>query len=143
MIKPKNLPRDPNSRAFKIMQYATGQIEPTPEETTIPREVFTKSGSEGGKLRAERLSSGQRSKIAKNAAKARWSKKKPSAKIKAQIAFHENEIEFLKSLLDPKRMEVLASVSEVTEQESMISLGQDRRIIYDRESKTVQLSGKE
>jgi len=48
MIKPKKLPRDPNERAFKIMQYATGLTEPTEEETNIPREVFTKSGSEGG-----------------------------------------------------------------------------------------------
>jgi hypothetical protein len=78
MIKPKNLPRDPNARAFKIMQYATGQIVPTPEETTIPREVFTKSGSEGGKKRAELLSQKERSKIAKKAAKVRWMKaKKP------------------------------------------------------------------
>ncbi len=75
MIKPKKLPRDPNQRAFKIMQYATGQIEPTEEETAIPREVFVKKGSEGGKLRATRLSAEKRSEIAKKAAKARWKKK--------------------------------------------------------------------
>jgi hypothetical protein len=72
MIKSKTLPRDPNSRAFKIMQYATGQIEPTEEETTIPREVFTQSGSKGGKARATSLSAKKRAAIAKKAAKARW-----------------------------------------------------------------------
>ena len=74
MIKPKTLPRDPNSRAFKIMQYATGQIEPTEEETTIPREVFVKSGAEGGKARAKSLTGKRRASIAKKAAKARWAK---------------------------------------------------------------------
>ena len=74
MIKPKSLPRDPNARAFKIMQYATGQIEPTPEETAIPREVFTKSGSEGGSIRAKNLTKKRRSEIAANAARARWGK---------------------------------------------------------------------
>jgi hypothetical protein len=75
MIKPKNLPRDPNARAFKIMQYATGQIIPTPEETAIPREIFTKSGSEGGKLRAKSLTKKRRSEIATKAAETRWKKK--------------------------------------------------------------------
>jgi hypothetical protein len=56
------------------MQYATGQIEPTLEEASIPREVFTKSGSEGGKIRAQSLTKKRRSEIAANAARARWSK---------------------------------------------------------------------
>jgi hypothetical protein len=75
MIKPKNLPRDPNARALKIVQYATRQITPTPEETTISREVFVKSGSEGGKIRAKALTSKQRSEIASKAATERWNKK--------------------------------------------------------------------
>jgi hypothetical protein len=57
------------------MQYATGQIKPSPEETTIPREVFVKSGSEGGKIRAKGLTSKRRSEIATKAAKVRWTKK--------------------------------------------------------------------
>lgn len=75
MIKPKKLPRDPNARAFTIMQYATGQIQPTEEETSIPREVFVQSGSEGGKRRAAKLTAPERSKIARKAAKTRWKKK--------------------------------------------------------------------
>lgn len=74
MIKPKKLPRDPNERAFRIMQYATGQIIPTEEETAIPREVFTESGARGGKARAKSLTGKQRASIAKKAAKARWAK---------------------------------------------------------------------
>lgn len=74
MIKPKSLPRDPNARAFKIMQYATGQIEPTPEELTIPREVFTESGARGGNARAKALSKKKRAEIARKAAQARWKK---------------------------------------------------------------------
>lgn len=40
------------------------------------------------------------------------------AKINAKIAFHENEIEWLKSLLDPKRIEALADLAEDSEPES-------------------------
>lgn len=75
MIKPKRLPRDPNERARMIVQYATGEIMPTEEETTIPREEFVKSGSEGGKKRAANLTKKRRSEIAKKAAKTRWKKK--------------------------------------------------------------------
>jgi len=74
MIKPKTLPRDPNSRAFRIMQYATGQVQPTPEEQTIPSETFTKSGSEGGTVRAKSLTKKRRSEIAANASRVRWGK---------------------------------------------------------------------
>ena len=63
-----------NQLAFQIVQEATGQPPPEPEDTRNPAAVaLSKLGaSKGGKARATKLSKRRRSEIAKNAAKARW-----------------------------------------------------------------------
>ena len=78
--KPKR-PRDPNQLAKLIVDLATGEAEeprePTPEEQgKDPKAVARgeKGGKHGGKARAERLTSEQRSEIARKAALARWSR---------------------------------------------------------------------
>ena len=73
--KPKR-PRDANQLAWQIVQEATGQAEPVPEEpdTRNPAAVaLSKLGAaKGGKARAAALSPSKRKAIAKNAAAARW-----------------------------------------------------------------------
>ena len=63
-----------NARAFQIVQEATGQAQPEPEDTRNPAAVaLSKLGaSKGGKARAKKLSPAKRKAIAKKAAKARW-----------------------------------------------------------------------
>jgi hypothetical protein len=77
--KPKR-PRDTNQLAWQIVQEATGQSEPAPEEpdTRNPAAVaLSKLGAaKGGKARAEALSATKRKAIAKKAAAARWRKSK-------------------------------------------------------------------
>lgn len=59
------------------MQQAIGQIEPKPEK---PKKNFDAKalgrlgGLKGGKARAEKLTTEQRSEIARKAAQARWNK---------------------------------------------------------------------
>ena len=69
-------PRDTNQLAWQIVQEATGQAEPEPEEpdTRNPAAVaLSKLGSsKGGKARAKKLSAARRKEIAEKAAKARW-----------------------------------------------------------------------
>lgn len=61
--------------AFRVMQEATGQVEP---ETPKPHKEYDykalgrKGGLKGGKARANKLTPEQRKEIAKNAALARW-----------------------------------------------------------------------
>ena len=61
--------------AFRVVQEATGEVEPVQEK---PKKEFDakglghKGGLKGGKARAEKLTPEQRSEIAKKAAKARW-----------------------------------------------------------------------
>lgn len=73
-------PRDINVRAASTVALATGQIEerapetpqgpePTPEERHAAAVTL---GRKGGQSRAKRLTSEQRSEIAKRASKARW-----------------------------------------------------------------------
>lgn len=78
--KPKlNRPRDTNQLAWQIVQEATGQSEPVPEEpdTRNPAAVaLSKLGAaKGGKARAEALSATKRKAIAKKAAAARWNRR--------------------------------------------------------------------
>ena len=63
-----------NQLAFQIVQEATGQAPPEPEDTRNPAAVaLSKLGaSKGGKARATKLSKKRRSEIAKKGAKARW-----------------------------------------------------------------------
>jgi hypothetical protein len=74
--KKKKRPRDWNSAAFAIVQEATGQAPPEPPDTRNPAGVaLSKLGaSKGGQARAKSLSAHKRKQIAKNAAKARWSR---------------------------------------------------------------------
>ncbi len=68
MTRPKR-PRDTNQLAAHIVGVATGEIDDTATEKA---ESQRKGGLRGGKARAAKLSSEERSAIAKKAAKARW-----------------------------------------------------------------------
>ena len=78
--KKKKRSRDTNILAWEIVQEATDQAPPEPEEedTRNPAAVaLSKLGaSKGGKARAKKLSAQQRSEIAKKAAQARWERDK-------------------------------------------------------------------
>ncbi len=74
---PKRL-RDANQLAKQIVDISTGSArDQDPYEGKNPAavELGRRGGKKGGKARAETLTPEQRSKIAKKAAKARWSKK--------------------------------------------------------------------
>ena len=64
-------PRDPNQLAKMVIDIATGQ--PEADEPAL-REV-DRAKVKAGKLRAEKLSTSRRSEIAREAARARWSKR--------------------------------------------------------------------
>ena len=70
----KKRPRDTNQLARAVVQEATGQAPPEPEETRNPAAVALSKlwTSKGGKARAAKLSAAERKAIAKKAAKARW-----------------------------------------------------------------------
>lgn len=65
--------------AFRVVQEATGQVEPEPEKSARMK-VFNakvlghKGGLKGGKARAQKLTPEQRSIVARKAAQARWAK---------------------------------------------------------------------
>jgi hypothetical protein len=69
--------------AFRVVQEATGQVEPKPEQTE-PELIEGKNphavalgrlgGLKGGKARFNKLTPEQRKEIAQKAANARWSK---------------------------------------------------------------------
>lgn len=65
--RPKR-PRDTNELAKLIVDLATGEAEEAPEKDASARSL----GRRGGKARAAKLTSRERSEIAKNAAEARW-----------------------------------------------------------------------
>ena len=76
--RPKR-PRDPNVRAKLIVDIATGEVEDKdPDEGKNPHAVALGrlGGKKGGKARAAKLTPKQRAQIARNAAKARWSKRR-------------------------------------------------------------------
>ncbi len=72
----KKRPRDTNQLAWQIVQEATGQAVPEPDEPDTRNQAaltLSKLGaSKGGKARAESLSAAKRKAIAKKAAAARW-----------------------------------------------------------------------
>jgi len=74
MAKRPARPRDPNQLAKLIVDIATGEAENV--KPVAPREAQRKGGLKGGKARAKRLKPSTRSRIARKAAAARWSKKK-------------------------------------------------------------------
>ena len=74
--KKKNI-RDTNVLASGIVEQATGEPSPKPEDSTKnPAAVALGrlGGLKGGKARASKLTPEQRKEIAKRAAQARWSK---------------------------------------------------------------------
>ena len=60
--------------AFGVVQKATRQIEEQPKPDIDYSALGRKGGLKGGKARAEKLTSEQRSEIARKAAQARWGK---------------------------------------------------------------------
>jgi hypothetical protein len=84
--KPRKKKRDSDFAvtAFRVVQEATGQVKPEPEETE-PELVEGKNphavalgrlgGLKGGKARAAKLAPEQRKEIARLAAQARWKRK--------------------------------------------------------------------
>jgi hypothetical protein len=77
MPKRSSKARDVNKLAFAIVQQATGEAPPHPEEQPKKNPAAVAlgrlGGLKGGAARAKSLSSTDRSAIAKKAAKARWS----------------------------------------------------------------------
>jgi hypothetical protein len=68
-------PADVIGAAVKVMRIATGEeTEELEERATAAVQRGTLGGKSGGPARAASLSKTQRSKIARRAAKARWSK---------------------------------------------------------------------
>ena len=75
----KKKSRDVNVLASQILEEATGESIPKPEDAAKnPAAVALGrlGGKKGGLARAKKLTPAQRSEIAKNAAKARWDKLK-------------------------------------------------------------------
>lgn len=76
MSKRSTKPRDLNSLAAAIVnQSVSDEPVPDPDEAKNPHAVALgrAGGLKGGKARAEALTPGQRSKISRRAAQARWS----------------------------------------------------------------------
>lgn len=67
MAKRTRMPTDLNQRAKRIVDLATSD-----EELPDKDEARSEGGRKDGKARAERLTAGERSAIAKRAADARW-----------------------------------------------------------------------
>lgn len=70
-------PRDPNQLGKLIVDLATGEADDTPpqsEKNPAAVELGRKGGLKGGKARAAKMSSEERSAAAKKAAAARWAK---------------------------------------------------------------------
>ena len=77
MTKRLKRPRDPVQLAKLIGDIATGQVKDETEDKRNPAavELGRRGGQKGGKTRAEKLSSEERSQIAQKAAEVRWKKK--------------------------------------------------------------------
>jgi hypothetical protein len=67
-----------NEIASRVTQEATGEAPPrlAPQKNQAAVELGRLGGQKGGRARAEKLSADERSKIARRAAQARWSKGK-------------------------------------------------------------------
>jgi len=75
MLKRPRRPRDPVQAAhqvyLEIIGEAARQVPPTPDDS--PAAVAKRKGAgEGGKARAAKLTSEERSEVARKAARARW-----------------------------------------------------------------------
>ena len=78
MRRSSKLPEDANQRAAAIVQMSTD--EPSESVRGYLASIGRKGGLKGGKARAKKLSPAKRKVIARNAAKARWAKKKRKRK---------------------------------------------------------------
>ena len=69
-------PRDPNQLAKLVFDIASGEVEDTVSEAKRhPENVKGRAGGKkGGKARAKKLTSAERSEIARLASEARWKK---------------------------------------------------------------------
>lgn len=79
-MQKRKMPRDPNQLAKMVVDMAYGEAEPEPEKPAKnPAAVALGrlGGAKGGKARAASLTKEQRVEIARKAATARWSAKKP------------------------------------------------------------------
>jgi hypothetical protein len=66
---------DFNQLAHRVVQATIDRDEPKPDEPLTPAQANgRKGGVKGGKARAQKLTAGERSEIARRAAKARWTK---------------------------------------------------------------------
>lgn len=75
MPKSPKRPRDPAQLAKLIVDLATGDAQDAPEkDATLPSRL---GGLKGGTARAASLSADERREIARRAAQARWTNKKP------------------------------------------------------------------
>lgn len=76
MAKRKKREHDFSVTAFRVVQEATGQIEPKPakKKNFDAKALGHLGGLKGGKARAEKLTPERRKEIAKKAAKTRWGK---------------------------------------------------------------------
>lgn len=83
MPKRSSMPKDLNQLAASIVSQTTGQ--PVPSQASVSQKPMKNpaavalgrlGGIKGGRARAEKLTKAQRSKIAAQAAVARWSKKR-------------------------------------------------------------------
>lgn len=68
----KREPRDINELAFSIVDDLTGDAPPEPPKNPAAVARGRKGGVKGGKARAAKLTSAQRSEIAQRAAQKRW-----------------------------------------------------------------------
>lgn len=72
--KPKR-PRDPIQLAKLVGDIATGQVEDEDQKDDPATKLAREGGKKGGKARAAKLTSRERSEIASLAAQARWKKR--------------------------------------------------------------------
>lgn len=60
--------------AFRVVEEATGEVEPPKKKAFDAKAMGRKGGLKGGKARAAKLTPEQRKEIARIAAQARWKK---------------------------------------------------------------------
>jgi hypothetical protein len=72
--KGERRPADVIGNAVHVMRIATGEIEDVKATPDPAKEHMRRGGLKGGKARARKLSSAERSAIAQKAARARWSR---------------------------------------------------------------------
>ena len=79
-MQKQRMPRDTAQLAKRVVDVATGEVEPEPPERVkdpAAVELGRRGGLIGGKARAAKLTAEERSQIARKAAAARWRAPKP------------------------------------------------------------------